>query len=146
VKIRIIFVFWLRIFIPKQYRCIQKGKTMVTIEVNLSHPNFTGLDPKEITVVVGSSGQSTPFLNYTRYPVGTYDYGEPGTNPRILNVGGDRMIRFSDIGFALLGNKNDLFHANKITAPLIDYVENNVLIVKKDGVVMSVSDIYNFTP
>lgn len=119
---------------------------MIEISVNTAHTKFVGLDPLKIRVVVGSVGVAPTFYPFiTRKPT-LQTVGEAGTNDRIFDISTRHPMFFTDAEFALLGSyPNDTLLAGSTKASLVDHVRDGLLIVKKDGVVLTSEQVLTYS-
>lgn len=119
---------------------------MIQIKLNPAYGPFVGQNLAKIRVVVGSNWFAH-FYNYKKYPLDFPTIGESGTNQFILSITGSRPIFFEDKDFGFLGSMDkDTLEASRSLALIVDYVRKGVLIVDKDGVVLTADQIAVFTP
>jgi len=111
---------------------------MVTIRINTTHPQFSGLDMKHVRLAIGS--QPAMFYNYKKQD----GVGYSGTNNKILSVSQATPLAFEDADFAMMVNK-DIDKVARTLGSLIDLMRKNLLTVDQDGAPLSPEDVLAFT-
>lgn len=119
----------------------------VRIELNDEYSGFAGYDLAHVSVVVGNTNVQSMFVNYETRNRHLKNVGRAGYNQQLMVVGGNYPIRIEDRDFTLLGSEVpdlDSFQANRIIAPLVDYMRRGLLKVFQDDTELTPEQVIDY--
>ncbi len=110
------------------------------IKMNTAHPQFQNIGTKNVSLVIGSVSKGSAFFPFLKNKLAIDD---ASVNNKILRVSLKYPLIFNNDDFILI-LKADFFSNLSIATTLIDYMQKDMLIVTKDDIVQSISDIRTY--